>query len=116
MKSVVGRVGAIWGVGGILALLASAIWRLGATIVFADIAPASFNIDPAAIKAVVSPRTKAIIPVHLFGQCAEMPDICAIAKKHNLLVIEDAAQAIGANYEGRAAGCRRDHRSLRWSR
>ena len=83
---------------------ASAIWRLGATIVFADIDPASFNIDPAAIKAVVSPRTKAIIPVHLFGQCAEMPDICAIAKKHNLLVIEDAAQAIGANYEGRAAG------------
>ena len=83
---------------------ASAVWRLGVTIVFADIDPASFNIDPAAIEAVVSPRTKAIIPVHLFGQCAEMPDICAIAKKHNLLVIEDAAQAIGANYEGRAAG------------
>jgi dTDP-4-amino-4,6-dideoxygalactose transaminase len=83
---------------------ASAVWRLGASIVFVDIDASSFNIDPAAIDAVVSPRTKAIIPVHLFGQCAEMPDICAIAKKHNLLVIEDAAQAIGADHEGRAAG------------
>jgi dTDP-4-amino-4,6-dideoxygalactose transaminase len=83
---------------------ASAVWRLGASIVFADIDAASFNIDPAAIEALVSPRTKAIIPVHLFGQCAVMPDICAIAKKHDLLVIEDAAQAIGADHEGRAAG------------
>ena len=83
---------------------ASAVWRLGASIVFVDIDPVSFNIDPTAIEAVVTPRTKAIIPVHLFGQCAEMPAICAIAKKHNLRVIEDAAQAIGAEYEGRAAG------------
>lgn len=83
---------------------ASAVWRLGATIVFADIEAASFNLDPAAVEGAVTPRTKAIIPVHLFGQCAAMPSICAIAKQHNLLVIEDVAQAIGANIEGRAAG------------
>lgn len=83
---------------------ASAVSRLGATIVFADIDPDSFNVEPAAIEAVVTPRTKAIIPVHLFGQCADMPAICEIAKRHDLFVIEDAAQAIGANHEGRAAG------------
>ncbi len=83
---------------------ASAVCRLGATIVFADIDPVSFNIDPAALEAAVTPRSKAVIPVHLFGQCAEMSAICEIAEKHDLLVIEDAAQAIGADYEGRAAG------------
>ena len=57
---------------------ASAVWRLGATIVFADIEAASFNIDPAAVEAAVTPRTRAIIPVHLFGQCAAMPALCAM--------------------------------------
>ena len=83
---------------------ASAVWRLGATIVFVDIDPATFNVDPAAIEAAISPRTKAVIPVHLFGQCAQMPAITEIAAKHDLPVIEDAAQAIGADYEGRPAG------------
>ncbi len=83
---------------------ASAVWRLGAKIVFVDIDPVSFNIDPAAVEAAVTARTKAILPVHLFGQCAEMPAICEIAKRHNAFVIEDTAQAIGADYQGRAAG------------
>lgn len=83
---------------------ASAVTRLGAKPVFADIDPATFNIDPAAVGAAVTPATKAIIPVHLFGQCAEMDAIQAIARRHGLRVIEDAAQAIGATYHGRPAG------------
>ncbi len=83
---------------------ASCVWRLGAKIVFADIDPATYNIDPASIEACVTPATKAIIPVHLFGQCAAMDRIERIAAKHSLHVIEDAAQAIGASYQGRMAG------------
>ena len=83
---------------------ASAAWRLGAKPVFVDIDPVTFNLDPQRVAAAVTPATKAIIPVHLFGQCAEMDAICLIARQHGLTVIEDAAQAIGARYRGRGAG------------
>lgn len=83
---------------------ASAVWRLGAKPVFADIDPETFNLDPQSVKRVVTPRTKAIIPVHLFGQCAEMESLQAIARHHGLHIIEDAAQAIGAKYRGKPAG------------
>ncbi|MEQ8785882.1 MAG: DegT/DnrJ/EryC1/StrS family aminotransferase [Pirellulaceae bacterium] len=83
---------------------ASAVWRLGATPVFADIDPGTFNLDPQCVAEAVTPATKAIIPVHLFGQCADMTRLCEIARRHNLSLIEDAAQAIGAEYEGRPAG------------
>jgi UDP-2-acetamido-2-deoxy-ribo-hexuluronate aminotransferase len=66
--------------------------------VLVDVLPDTFTIDPKAIEAAITPRTKAIVPVHLFGQCADMEVIIAIAKKNNLFVIEDVAQAIGANY------------------
>lgn len=83
---------------------AGAVARLGATPVFVDIDPVTFNIDPGRIEAAITSRTKAIIPVHLFGQMAEMDTIMDIAARHGLLVIEDAAQAIGAEYKGRRAG------------
>ena len=68
------------------------------TPVLVDVDPDTFNIDPKAIEKAISPKTKAIVPVHLFGQCANMDAILAIAKKHNLFVIEDNAQAIGAKH------------------
>jgi dTDP-4-amino-4,6-dideoxygalactose transaminase len=83
---------------------AGCVSRVGAKPVFVDIDPVSFNIDPARIEAAVTPRTRAIIPVHLYGQMAEMDPIMEIAKKRNLAVIEDGAQAIGAEYKGRRAG------------
>ena len=78
---------------------AGSITRVGAKPVFCDINPDTFNIDPAQIEAKITNKTKAIMPVHLFGQCADMDAINAIAKKHNLYVIEDAAQAIGSSYQ-----------------
>lgn len=83
---------------------ASAVWRLGATPVFADIDPLTFNLDPQRVAEAVTPATKAIIPVHLFGQCCDMPALAEIGRRHGLGVIEDAAQSIGARYDGRACG------------
>jgi dTDP-4-amino-4,6-dideoxygalactose transaminase len=78
--------------------------RLGAMPVFADSRPECFNLDPAAIEPLITPRTKAIVPVHLFGQPADLEPILEIARRHNLAVIEDAAQALGAEYRGRPVG------------
>ena len=83
---------------------AEIILNLGAKPVFADIKDDTFNIDPEEIEKRITPKTKAIIPVHLFGKPAEMERILEIAKKHKLYVIEDAAQAIGAKYKGNSAG------------
>jgi len=83
---------------------ASAVSRLGAKIVFADIDPQTFNLDPADVARRVTSHTKAIIPVHLFGQCADMDMVHDVAHGNDLLVIEDAAQAIGAEYRGQRAG------------
>jgi dTDP-4-amino-4,6-dideoxygalactose transaminase len=80
------------------------VWRLGARIVFADIDPVTYNIDPRTVAQAITPATKAVIPVHLFGQCADMDPLCELAARHDLTVIEDAAQAIGARYHGRPAG------------
>lgn len=83
---------------------AGSIVRLGAKPVFVDVDPDSFNIVPSAIEEKITERTKAIIPVHLFGQIADMKAINEIAQRHNLAVIEDAAQAIGASRNGTTAG------------
>jgi len=80
------------------------IWRAGARPVFVDIEPDTFNLDPSKIEAAITEKTKAVMPVHLFGQLADMDPICRIAEKHDLFVIEDAAQAIGATHQGRKAG------------
>jgi dTDP-4-amino-4,6-dideoxygalactose transaminase len=83
---------------------ASAVSRLGAEPVFADIDPETYNLDPQSVADSITSRTRAIIPVHLFGQCASMDTLQEIAAKHQLPLIEDAAQAIGAAWRGNPAG------------
>lgn len=83
---------------------ASAIHYTGAKVVFCDIDPVTFTMDPAALEAAITPRTKAIVPVHLYGQMADMDPIMEVARKHGLIVMEDAAQSHGAEYKGRRAG------------
>ena len=83
---------------------AGCVARVGAKPVFADSCPVCFNIDPADVERRITNRTKAILPVHLFGQAAEMDTLLALARKHRLAIIEDAAQAIGAEYRGRPVG------------
>ena len=82
----------------------SAIDYTGATPVFVDIDPQTFTMDVTQLEAAITEKTKAIIPVHLYGQCADMDPILEIAKRHGLVVIEDACQAHGAEYKGRRAG------------
>jgi len=88
---------------------AGSIARTGATPVFVDIKPDTFNIDESQIEAAVTPRTRAIMPVDLYGQCVEMGSIREIARRHDLAVIEDAAQAIGSEYHGQRAGSQADY-------
>jgi dTDP-4-amino-4,6-dideoxygalactose transaminase len=83
---------------------AEAITYCGARPVFVDVDDSTYTMDPGGLEAAMTPRTKAIIPVHLFGQPADMDPILEFARKHNLYVIEDAAQAHGARYKGRAVG------------
>ncbi len=83
---------------------ASAITRLGGVPVFVDIEPSTFNLDVTKLEQLITEKTKAIIPVHLFGQCCDMDPILEIAERHDLKVVEDCAQSIGATYNGRAAG------------
>src|SRR5258706_12575389 len=86
----------------------AAILYTGATPVLIDIDPLTCNIDPAKIEAAITPKTKVIMPVHLYGACAEMDPILEIARRHNLLVVEDATQAVGAEYKGRRPGSMAD--------
>lgn len=83
---------------------AGAVCRTGAKPVFADIDPETWNLDPLQVETKITPRTRAIMVVHLFGQCADMEQLWHIAERHNLAVIEDAAQSFGADYQGKRAG------------
>lgn len=83
---------------------AGAVTRVGATPVFADVDPQTYNLLPGEIDRLATPRTKAVIPVHLFGQVAAMDQILEASRRHNLAVIEDAAQSIGAKYKGNRCG------------
>jgi dTDP-4-amino-4,6-dideoxygalactose transaminase len=83
---------------------AGAVCRVGARPVFADIDAATFNLDPLQVENKITPRTRALMAVHLFGQCVDMEALWHVAERHNLPIIEDAAQAIGAEYQGKRAG------------
>ena len=83
---------------------ASAVARIGAKPVFVDIDPTTFNIDPNQIEAKITPQTRAIVPVHLFGQCCDMDAIWEVAEQNQLYVVEDAAQSFGSEYKGRRCG------------
>jgi len=83
---------------------AECVSRLGAKPVFVDISPITLTIDPEKLEQAISPRTKAIIPVHIFGRAADMPRIMDIASRHGLFVVEDACQSIGDEIEGRKLG------------
>jgi dTDP-4-amino-4,6-dideoxygalactose transaminase len=91
---------------------AGAIWNCGARPVFADIDPGSFNLDPRATAAAVTPRTKAVMPVHLFGRCADMAALLQLTAARRIAVVEDMAQAIGAEYRGLRAGSMGDAGTL----
>jgi dTDP-4-amino-4,6-dideoxygalactose transaminase len=86
------------------AYTALAILNAGGVPVFADINPRTYTLDPRAVEEAITPRTRAVMPVHLYGQMADMPAICEVAARHNLFVIEDAAQAHGARLVGKRAG------------
>jgi perosamine synthetase len=83
---------------------ANAATVLGAKVVFADVDPRTLNLDPASVERKITPHTKVILPVHLYGQCADMDSLNALARPHEILVVEDAAHAAGAEYKGRKAG------------
>src|SRR5439155_4930217 len=83
---------------------AGAIARVGATPIFVDIDPATYNLDASQIESKVTVRTRGMIPVHLYGQMADMASVIRVAERHGLIVIEDGAQAIGAEHAGHRAG------------
>jgi dTDP-4-amino-4,6-dideoxygalactose transaminase len=78
--------------------------QAGLVPVLAEPDPATYNLDPAGIEALITPRTRAILPVHLYGKCCDMDALRAVAEKYQLVVVEDAAQAHGATWKGRPAG------------
>jgi len=83
---------------------AGSICRTGARPVFTDIDPDTYNLDPLQVESKITSRTRAVIPVHLFGQCVDMEPLWRIAERHNLVIVEDAAQSLGAEYQGKRAG------------
>jgi dTDP-4-amino-4,6-dideoxygalactose transaminase len=83
---------------------AGAVCRVGARPVFVDIDADTWNLDPRQVEARITPRTRVVLPVHLFGQCAEMEPLWRLAQRHDFLLIEDAAQALGAEYQGKRSG------------